>query len=250
MNKILKYGLLGTGAVVGIAVAGVAYVAATFNPNDYKPQIIKAVKDGKQRNLRLDGDIKLSFYPNIGASLSKVSLSEFRNDKEFAAIDSARVSLALMPLLRKQVVVDEVAVSGLKANLVMHKDGTTNIDDLLGQAEQKPGQQKPEQQTKAAGPSVKFDIASVSLEKTNLSYRDEGSGAQYTIKDLHLKTGRVAIGIPGKIDLSAGIQANQTQAGHQCTTEDHADLRSGQAKSINCKVWSCRPAARRWISAT
>lgn len=204
MNKILKYGLLGTGALVGIGVAGVAYVAATFDPNDYKAQIIKAVKDSKQRNLRLDGDIKLSFYPNIGASLSKVSLSEFRSDKEFAAIESARVSLALMPLLRKQVVVNEVAVSGLKANLVMHKDGTTNIDDLLGQAEQK----QPEQKA-TAGPAVKFDIASVSLEKTNLNYRDEGSGAQYTIRDLHLKTGRIAIGVPGKIDLSAGIQANQ-----------------------------------------
>lgn len=209
MNKILKYGLLGVGAIVAVAVAGVAYVAATFNPNDYKAQIIKAVKDSKQRNLRLDGDIKLSFYPNIGASLSKVSLSEFRNDKEFAAIESARVSLALMPLLHRQVVVDEVAVSGLKATLVKHKDGTTNIDDLLGQAEQKPGQQKPEQQKIAAGPPVKFDIASVSVEKTSLSYRDEGSGAQYAIKDLHLKTGRIAIGVPSKIDLSASIQTNQ-----------------------------------------
>jgi len=111
MNKILKYGLLGVGAIVAVAVAGVAYVAATFNPNDYKGKIIKAVKDSKQRNLRLDGDIKLSFYPNIGASLSKVSLSEFRSDKEFAAIESARVSLALLPLLHRQVVVDEVAVS-------------------------------------------------------------------------------------------------------------------------------------------
>ncbi|OYV59797.1 MAG: hypothetical protein B7X01_02865 [Acidiphilium sp. 21-62-4] len=82
MNKILKYGLLGVGAIVAVAVAGVAYVAATFNPNDYKAQIIKAVKDSKQRTLRLDGDIKLSFYPNIGASLSKVSLSEFKSDKE------------------------------------------------------------------------------------------------------------------------------------------------------------------------
>jgi len=204
MNKILKYGLLGTGAVVGITVAGVAYVAVTFNPNDYKPQIIKAVKDSKQRNLRLDGDIKLSFYPNIGVSLSKVSLSEFRNDREFAAIESARVSLALMPLLRKQVVVDEVAVSGLKARLVMHKDGTTNIDDLLGQADQ-----KQEQQKVTAGPPVNFDIASVSVKKTNLSYRDEGSGAQYSIKDLNLKTGRIAIGVPSKIELSTGIQANQ-----------------------------------------
>lgn len=205
MNKILKYGLLGVGAIVVVAVAVVAYVAATFNPNDYKAQIIKAVKDSKQRTLRLDGDIKLSFYPNIGASLSKVSLSEFKSDKEFAAIESARVSLALMPLLHKQVVVDEVSVSGLKATLVKHKDGSTNIDDLLG-----PSGQKPQQQNNAvAGPPVKFDIASVSVEKTDLSYRDEGSGAQYAIKDLNIKTGRIAIGVPGKIDLSASIQSNQ-----------------------------------------
>lgn len=204
MNKIFKYSLLGAGAVAGFAGAGVAYVALTFNPNDYKAQIIQAVKDSKQRNLRLDGNIKLSFYPNIGVSLDKVSLSEFRNDKEFAAIDSARVSVALMPLLRKQIVVDEVTVNGLRANLVRHKDGTTNVDDLLGQAGQ-----NHEQQKLAASSPVRFDIASVSLKKIHLAYRDEGSGAQYAIKDLNLKTGRIAVGVPGKIELSAGIQANQ-----------------------------------------
>lgn len=206
MNKILKYGLLGSGALVAVTVAGMAYVAATFNPNDYKAQIIKAVKDNTQRNLRLDGDIKLSFFPNIGASLSKVSLSGFRSDKEFSSIQSARVSLALLPLLRRQVVVDEVTVSGLKATLVKHKDGTTNIDDLVGQTGHEPQQQT---QSVAPGGSVKFDIASVSVEKTDLSYHDEGSGAEYAIKDLNLKTGRIAVGVPSKIDFSANLQSNQ-----------------------------------------
>ncbi len=229
MNKILKYGLLGIGAIVVIVVAGAAYVAATFNPNDYKAQIIKAVKDSTQRNLRLDGDIRLSFYPNIGASLNKVSLSEYRSNKEFAEIGSVRVSLALLPLLRKQVVVDEVTVSGLNGTLVKHKDGSTNIDDLLGQSEPKsvqsnqeqdgskqPGSEPPKterqnqtQPNKAAAPAVKFDIAAISVEKTNLGYRDEGSGAQYAIKDLNLRTGRIAIGVPGKIEFSANLQANQ-----------------------------------------
>jgi AsmA protein len=143
MNKILKYGLLGVDGIVAVAVAGVAYVAATFNPNDYKGKIIRAVKDSKQRNLRLDGDIRLSFFPSIGANLSKVSLSKFNSDKEFAAIESARVSLALMPLLSKQVVADEMAVSCLKAALVKHKDGTTNIDDLLVKDAKKSKRNKP-----------------------------------------------------------------------------------------------------------
>lgn len=204
MNKILKYGLLGTGAVAGIAVAGIVYVAVTFNPNDYKPQIIQAVKDSKQRNLKLDGDIKLSFYPNIGANLNKVSLSEFKSAKEFAAIESVRVSLAFMPLLRKKVVVNEVSISGLKATLVKHKDGTTNIDDLLAKDET-----KKEEGKKDVSQPVKFDITSVSVSKTSFAYRDESTGAQYAINDLNLKTGRVAIGVPSSIDLSVGVQANQ-----------------------------------------
>ncbi len=199
MNKILKYTLIGTGSVVGVAVAGAAYVAATFDPNDYKDEIVKAVKDSKQRDLRIDGDITLSFFPNIGANLGKVSLSGFKSEEQFAAIDSARVSLALMPLFSGRAVVDEVAVSGLQATLIKRKDGTTNIDDLLSKSEAKTEEKQ----------KVEFDIASVSIEKTALTYRDEGTGAQYSIKDLNLHTGRIANGVPSKIDLSAAVQANQ-----------------------------------------
>ncbi len=199
MNKILKYSLIVTGSMVGVAVAAAAYVAATFDPNDYKDEIVKAVKDSKQRDLRIDGDITLSFFPNIGANLGKVSLSEFKRPEQFAAFESARVSLALMPLLSGKAVVDEVAVSGLQATLVKHKDGTTNIDDLLAKDETKTEQKQ----------QVEFDIAAVSIEKTALTYRDEGTGAQYAVRDLNLHTGRIANGVPSKIDLSAAVQANQ-----------------------------------------
>src|SRR3970040_2586844 len=108
MNKYLKYGLWSVGAVVPLLVAVLAYIALTFDPNSYKPQIIQAVKDSKQRTLRLDGDIKLRFFPSIGASLGKVSLSEFQSEQEFVAVESASVSLKLLPLLYKPIVVDEV----------------------------------------------------------------------------------------------------------------------------------------------
>lgn len=199
MNKIVKFSLLGAGAVLGVAVAGAAYLAATFNPNDYKEYIIQKVKDSKQRNLHLDGDIKLTFFPSIGANLGKLSLSEVNSDQQFAAVETARVSLDLLPLLSRQMVVSEVLVSGLSATLIKHRDGTTNIDDLLGKDEKQKSENQP----------IKFDIAQVSIVKTNLGYRDEGTGAQYAIHDLNLNTGRIANGVPGKIDLSAGVQANQ-----------------------------------------
>ncbi|MEI2679831.1 MAG: AsmA family protein [Burkholderiaceae bacterium] len=61
-------------------------------------------------------------------------MSEPGGKEEFAALDSARVAVAVMPLLSKQVQVRRIEVTGLKATLVKKKDGTLNIADLLGSA--------------------------------------------------------------------------------------------------------------------
>lgn len=202
MNKYLKYGLYSVGGLVAIFVAALTYIALTFDPNSYKPQIIQAVKDSKQRTLKLDGDIKLFFFPSIGARLGQVALSEFKSEKEFASIGEARVSLAFLPLLSKQVVVDEVLLSGVKANVIKYKDGTSNLDDLLSKNTEA-------EQPKEASAPIKFDIASVRIDDTEFSYLDEKSGAQYNIKKLKLNTGRIANGVPSKIDFAAQIIANQ-----------------------------------------
>jgi len=47
MNKYLKYSLYGIGGLVALLLILVAVIAATFNPNDYKQQIIDLVKDKK-----------------------------------------------------------------------------------------------------------------------------------------------------------------------------------------------------------
>ena len=195
--KIFKY-LLIAFAGVSVLVGGViAYVAATFDPNAYKPQVIQLVKDTQQRTLKLDGDINLKFWPSIGADLGKLALSEFKSDKEFAAVDSARVSLKLMPLLSKKVVVDEVEISGVRATIIKYKDGKMNIDDLLS----KDDDPKKEQ--------VEFDIDHVKLEKATLTYRDEAQRASHTLSNLNLTTGRIAPKVLGKIDLSVTLQGDK-----------------------------------------
>ncbi|ADE10667.1 AsmA family protein [Sideroxydans lithotrophicus] len=207
MNKYLKYGLWSIAVVVAVAAGMIVYIAATFDPNAYKPQIIQAVKDSKHRTLKLDGDIKLHFFPSIGASLGKVSLSEFESEQEFISVDSASVSLKLLPLLARQIVVDEVDVSGVKAQLVKYKNGKTNIDDLIGKEEATPAAPTPP--AAASGAPMQFDIASVQVAKTDLSYSDEATGASYSVKDLNLKTGRIANDTPSKIDFSAHLQSSK-----------------------------------------
>jgi len=195
--KILKYLLMALAGVVVLVGGLVAYIAATFDPNSYKPQIIQLVKEKKQRTLKLDGDIKLKFWPSIGADLGKLALSEFKSDAEFAAVDNARVSLKLLPLLSKKVVVDEVEIAGVRATIVKFRDGRLNIDDLLSKDDDKKQQQ------------VEFDIDHVKLERAALTYRDEAQRATYALSNINLTTGRIAPNVPGKIDLSMTVQGDK-----------------------------------------
>lgn len=205
--KILKY-LAAVFGILLILIGGVlAYVAATFNPNAYKPQIIELVKERTQRTLKLDGDIKLSFWPGIGADLGRLSLSEPKSEKVFAAVEGARVSLKLMPLLSKQLIVDEVVIRGAQISLVRHKDGKSSADDLLAHDDGRASTDQRERRNE----TFAFDIKQVIVANSALSYRDDTSGSQYSISKLNLKTGRIAPGVPADVALSLTAAGNKPE---------------------------------------
>jgi len=201
--KILKYSLIALGGLIVLIAALLAYIAATFDPNQYKPQIVQAVKERTQRSLKLEGDIGLSFWPSIGAKIGKASLSERASDREFAAVEEVRVALKLMPLLSRRAVVDTVQVRGLRASIVKAKDGRTNVDDLAG-----PPPPKGAPATKDAGADFKADIAGVEITDAAVSYADAAAGTKYVLSKLNLKTGRLAPGVPTSIEFSAHVQSD------------------------------------------
>jgi AsmA protein len=193
--KILKYALIGLAGLLVLAVAAVAIFAATFDPNKYKPQIEAAVKEKTGRTLRLAGDLKVAVFPSLGADVSKVTLSEAGSEQEFVALDSAHASLALMPLLRGEVIVDRIRVAGLKANVVKDKNGRFNFQDLLEPKDGKPPAAAKKEEKRAGGEeagAVKFDIAGVNVERSAVTYKDLASGQELALSDLTLATGRIA----------------------------------------------------------
>ena len=195
MNKFLKFSLIGLGGLAVLLVVIVAVVAATFNPNDYKPLVVKLVQEKKQRTLHIDGDIKLAFWPKIGTDLGRISLSEHKGDKEFAAVEGLKVSLALLPLLRKQLVVDTIYVDGARANIVRYKDGSTNFDDLISKEEEE-------------SEIIKFDIDGIKVSNSAVSFTDEKAGSQYHVSKLNLKTGHVALTEPFDLESDFLVAAN------------------------------------------
>jgi AsmA protein len=205
--KYLKWLLFAVLGLVILFIGAVIYIATTFDPNQYKTQLTTLVKESTQRTLTIEGDIRLMFFPRLGVQLGKTHLSEFKGDKEFAGVDDVRVSLVLLPLLAKQVIVDKVQLNGLRANLVKHKNGKFNFDDLLG-GEKRSEPAATTEPAKAQSP-IKLEIDGVEINKAALHWKDETSGSEYAIADFNLKTGRVAPGVPTVFELSAAIQGNE-----------------------------------------
>lgn len=207
--KALKYVLYALGALIVLLIAVVAFVVLTFDPNSYKPQMISFVKEKYGRTLSIPGDIKLSIFPSIGVTLGEVTLSEPNSDAQFAALKSAQVKLALMPLLRKQVLVDEVIVDGARAALIKRKDGATNFDDLMGKAESKPEAPKPES---AAGPRPEFDVSGIQIRNSSVSWLDESNNTDVSATIAELKTGRIRNATETDVSLAAQFDGRKPAA--------------------------------------
>jgi AsmA protein len=202
--KLIKYTIYTVLVLLALVVAAGAIFVMTFDPNRYKDDIERLVKERTGRTLKLSGDLAVAVWPSLGAKVGGVTLSERGQDAQFLVLDSAHASVALMPLLRGEVIVDGVSVAGLKAQVVKDKDGRFNFQDLLG--EDKPAAQKAPEKKGEGGEPVKFDIAGVRIERSAVSYRDLASGQEFALEDLDLSVGRIAERADGKLDLAVKVK--------------------------------------------
>src|SRR5690554_3739415 len=115
MKVWLKRVLFSLVVVVIVALVGIAIFLLTFDPNAYKSKLEEVVFDRYQRTLSIKGEIELSLFPRIGLSVENVSLSNRNSSDTFASVDSARFAVAIWPLMFDRLVIDHVAVTGLKA---------------------------------------------------------------------------------------------------------------------------------------
>src|SRR6266850_2048996 len=214
--KAIRISLYVIAGLVVLLALGVAVFAMTFNPNKYKPEIERLVKEKTGRTLSLKGDLQLAFWPALGAKVNGVTFSERGNDQQFLAVESAHASVALIPLLHGQAIVDGINVSGLKATVIKEKDGRFNFSDLM---EPKPAEAKGKQPEKKAdehkaegGQAVAFDIGAVQIDRSAVTYIDKASGQEIAVSDLKLSTGKIAEKADGKLELKATVKAKNPDA--------------------------------------
>ncbi|MEK7207581.1 MAG: AsmA family protein [Pseudomonadota bacterium] len=204
--KIIAYLLVG---LVTLLVVLAISLTILFDPNQYKGKLIEMVKNKTGRELTIDGKIGWSFFPWVGIETGRV---EFGNapgfgPEPFARIDGAGAKVELLPLLRKEVIVDTVFLDGLKLNLAKNAAGKTNWDDLTTPSKVEAVAEK----TPAAGtPDIGgFGVNKIDVRKADITWNDQTSGARYAVHNLELQTGKIVVGQPVDAHLSFDLESGQ-----------------------------------------
>lgn len=198
MNKYTKYALYTISGLIVLIIAAVSLVVLTVDPNSFKPQIVEMVKAKKQRTLTLTGDIKLTLFPKLGLDLGKATLSEHKGDNPFASVEHLKLGVAWIPLFKQELLVEQVVVDGVHANLVRFADGSTNFDDLL---------KKEEEEQK-----IKFDIDGIKITQSSLNFDDRMAKRKLVVSDLNASTGRIKNNVPTDIDAAMNMQMDNPKA--------------------------------------
>ena len=182
MKVWLKRILIGLVVAFLVALVGIAIFLLTFDPNAYKSKLQDIVYARYERTLTIDGDIELSLFPRIGLSVQKVSLSDRGSSDLFASMESARLAVAIWPLMFNRLVVDHVAVTGFQAWLVRSPEGRYNFDDLISRrrAAGLPGPDLASPLTALAGTvgAAQAAVAATTPDAQDSTEADDSNGAE------------------------------------------------------------------------
>lgn len=163
-----------------------AYLTLIFDPNDFKPQIVEAVKKQTGRTLTINQDLSWTFFPSIGIALGDISLSNpkgFKNDT-MLKVDGIVAEVALLPLLSKEVEIAQLNLDGLTLNYDSYKNGRTSLDGLTSGGE-KAGAEQAASDSKPAEGSVQLsslNIGGIAITNTQVNLFDEATGKVQALK--------------------------------------------------------------------
>lgn len=189
MKRFITYGWLLLALV--LLMSGVALFIISYKPTLLVPAIEQWIKLNSQRSLSINGNIQLSFSPHAHLSLSQLSLSEYQQDDIFASVETMRLTVSLLPLLKGRIVVEHAYLSGFQARFVRYPDGTVNIADLL--------------QESSSGFFSGFEIGRIAVENSRLSFQDDMARQSLDLEALQLTVTQVETESLQQIKMQSGL---------------------------------------------
>lgn len=188
--KMLRVLGIAVGVLAALFAVAIAVLYAMFDEQAMKGELTRQIEARTGRTLRIDGALGLSVWPDVALRIGHVTLSEVGGKAEFAALSSARVAVAVIPLLSKRLEARHIDIDGLALTLIKRKDGTLNFSDLAGSSE-KPAEVEAERPAATASEPRRIDVAGLALRNARLTWRDEAADKVSELSNLDFSSGRL-----------------------------------------------------------
>jgi len=214
---------------LALALLALLAFVATFDANNYKPEIIEQVEKATGRSFTIDGDIALSVFPWVGLTVENAALGNAKDFKadQFAAIKQLDVKVNVLPLIKKEVQINTIRLHGLNVSLEVAKDKSNNWSSL---AQQKPAPadeapvadvtkeadaEAPAEQTTAeqskASPLQSLQVEGFEFVDATIHYDDRSSNTKATVSELNLTTSAIKFDEAVDVSFGARIENNQPE---------------------------------------
>ncbi len=194
MGGLLKKLLSLVLVVAALFIVAAIAVSLFFDPNDYRDRIAEEVRRETGRELLIEGDLGLSFFPSLGIDIGRTTLGNAPGfgDEPFLSFDEARLSVEVLPLVRGQgLKIGTVVLDAFQLNLAVAEDGRNNWQDMAEHADAEPEPAIEETEAVEAGQEVEFSIASIDISDAAVRYEDAQAGESYSLTNFNLATGRI-----------------------------------------------------------
>lgn len=204
--------------LIVVAVCALAVFILSFDANAYKSDLQWLVKERTDRDLTIAGDLKVVLFPELAITVRDLTLSEPGRPDRFASIDELRASMALLPLLKNRIVIDELEASGIRADLVRKHDGKLSIDDLFKWSRGEEGTE-PGPELMHTVDAMTIDVAGIQISDSEVHFRDEQRQSAWTVSGLSFTTGHIVNGEPVEVKLAATIRDEPSGQGTSVTAK-------------------------------
>lgn len=194
------------GVLLALVLAVVLLFAVRFrsllDPETLADRLEPRISQAVNRPVTIEG-AELRLWPRPGVVVEGIRIANrgMFSETALATADAVVLEPRLLPLLRRQIVVDRIVVRSPRALLVVAEDGTSNFGDFVPERSETDG-------AGAGLPGLSLDIKRVELVDGRVGYRDAMRSRSLQLDGVNLRTDLDASGA-GSIGTEGTASAEQ-----------------------------------------
>lgn len=230
----MKKFVIGIVLLLVVLVAGLLALPSLVPSSVYKEKIETQLSKELARDVRVQGDVKLSVFPVIKANTGRVEIDnpDGFSQARFAEMDAMSARVKLWPLLSKRVEIASFILKSPSINLEKRKDGKTNwaFGEQTAETSAPKGPFRRDGRYQGLDPQ----IGNFTLENGAISYADRQSGTEIALSDVNVGFELPSLSAP--LNIKGSLNYNNVPAELDINLDSLRAFLDGQEAPIALKL--------------